>query len=210
MTAFNFLLEEKRVCIAMDTLMLRANKKTPFKYISKIFMIPHLNGVICGTGSADFVLKWYLFVQRSIIAKDIEHLDLYASEALQKLAKNSPCGFSVTIYHFGWSEINNKFIGLVYRSTNNFVSEFMHYGLGIKPRINIDSFNELPEDFVKIIKIQKMQDEALQIEDRLGIGGDIHFLVMTEGGFTLSKCHRFDDYEKIYNQMLDNLSEEKC
>ena len=205
MTALNFLLEEKRVCVAMDTMMLNAETRTPLKYVSKIFMLPHLNGVICGTGFVNFIFNWYLFVQSSIIAEDIEHLDLYASEALNRLAQDFSFDFSVTIYHFGWSAEKKKFIGLAYRSKNNFVSEALQYGLGIKPKVSFDSFNELPRDFIEIIKNQKKQDEALPSEERIGIGGDIHFLVMTEEGYTFSKCHRFDDYFESYNQMLNNL-----
>ena len=205
MTAFNFLLEENRVCIGMDTLMISADTKAPFKYISKIFLLPHLNGVVCGTGFAEFILNWYLLIQSSIIAKDIDHLDLFASEALRKIAKNFTNEFSATIYHFGWSDQQKRFIGLVYRSTNDFISESLPYGLGTKPQIHVDKLNELPGDFVRIIEKQKRQDEASQNQSKVGIGGDIHFLLMTQEGYSLSRCHRFDDYDAAYDQMIANL-----
>lgn len=208
MTAFNFLFEEDHVCIAMDTLMVLQDTKQPLNYTSKIYLLPHLDGVMCGTGLGPFVINWYLYIQSSIIAKDIVHLDTYASEALRKLADHfeltDEC--TATIYHFGWSEQHKRYVGFVYRSVRNFESETLPYGVGTKPPTEIDTFDKLPEDFVKIIEKQKIADEAEPINKKIGIGGDVHFLVMTPGNFNLSKCHRFNDHEECYNKMLKNLA----
>lgn len=215
MTALNFLLEPNRVCIAMDTLSLIAGSNQPFMYTSKIYPLPHLDGVMCGTGFMQLALNWFSFIQSRIIVRDIPHMDMYTKDGLlsvvQELSQEhqldqidqSKMG---TIYHFGYCWDERRYRGFAYRSSNAFESEEIPYGLGIKPaNVEIEDFASLPQSFINIMRKQKEQDDNLPVEARVGIGGEIHFFVMTPNQMSLSVCYQFNDYEKRYSDILKNL-----
>lgn len=209
MTALNFMLDQKAICIAMDTLGTNAETGKPSFYTSKIFPLLHLNGVICGTGLGSFVHDWFVYVNTAIIARDMEHLNQFVTEPLRKLAEGHHINndSSVTIYHFGYSENHQCFRGYAYRSSNNYESEELIYGFGIKPEISyeIPPPINLPEDFIKIVIQQKIEDEKLPFEKKVGIGGEVHFLYMTPGKIIMTRCHKFDDYLSMYEEMCKNI-----
>ena len=68
MTAFTFLLEQDRVCIGMDTLSIDPQTKGPNKFVSKIFPLLHLRGVLCGTGVLQVILDWFALIQAGAFA----------------------------------------------------------------------------------------------------------------------------------------------
>ena len=145
------------------------------------------------------------YVRSQIIATDIEHLDQYTPEALQNLSEHFPDldDITATIYHFGYSERKNRFLCHVYRSTSDWNSEQILEGIGVKPAINYD-FGEkftLPGSFIDLIKLQRENDLNMPTDKRVGIGGDIHFIVMDRAGINISKCHRFESYEEDLNTM---------
>jgi len=181
----------------------------PSFYTTKIFPLLHLNGVMCGTGLGPFVHDWFVYVNTAIIAHDMEHLNQFVMEPLRKLAERHHVSevSSVTIYHFGYSENQQCFKGYAYRSTNNFLSEELIYGFGVKPQVNyeIPSPINLPDDFIKLAIQQRLEDEKLPIGKRVGIGGEIHILYMTPNKMILTRCHRFDDYLAMYGEMCKNL-----
>ena len=155
------------------------------------------------TGNITAIIKWVLFVREKAYANGIYHLDLIAQQSLQQVMAGQIItkDISVTIYQFGLSKINNYFHGYAYRSSNEFRSENIAYGLGIKPSDAFDddekkhmvfsSFdNSSPEametSFVNLMCTQKEYDDNLPIRERLGIGGKIQLLLMTHE-ITLSK-----------------------
>lgn len=174
MTALIFALNPECVLIGMDSLSVR-EEKIPHNYVTKLFPLPHLKGAICGTGSIDLILDWFADIQRTVIAKDILFLNKIAQERLSQIkAKyNYPSDLTSTIYHFGYHQVENRFVGFAFRSKNNFEPENLEYGLGIKPvddelrRISTDLVEKkgLPEGFINLMEYQKLNDENKPIED---------------------------------------------
>ncbi|WCF11564.1 hypothetical protein NDS46_29910 (plasmid) [Paenibacillus thiaminolyticus] len=207
MTAINFIYEENQVSIYMDTLSLDEKRK-PFKFVSKIYPIPHLRSVICGTGNVDVIMDWVYRVQRNVVAADIEFLSSVTTEQLLEIHKKyNTFDVCTTIYQFGYSQIDEKFKGYVYRSTNNFSQEEYDYSFAIKPHVEFDWKEELKNGldnaFIKLMTKQKeMDDKSLT---RLGIGGEIHKFFMTKDAYYLGVLHRFSDYMECYDQILENL-----
>ncbi|AIQ75890.1 hypothetical protein MKZ21_24765 [Paenibacillus sp. FSL P2-0536] len=85
MTAMDAFFTEDFVYIAMDTLSLSMYDRKPYKYASKIFPLPHLRGVMCGTGNLDLILKWYTRIQKNVVAKDIDYLKRYNSNVFTRI-----------------------------------------------------------------------------------------------------------------------------
>lgn len=172
MTALNFILEKDAVCIAMDTLATCGDDKSPQSFASKMFPVPHLNGVICGTGIFEFVGKWFLFVNSAFVVKNMIHLDQYAPKELRKLYaevwKDADLPkASSTIYHFGYDERLKEFVGFAYRSESNFESEILktnHAGYKPPPSMLVNGDNPelecLPDSFIKIMTVQKKKTRS--------------------------------------------------
>ena len=208
MTALNFLVEPQRVLIAMDTLSVDYETKRPHLFCSKMFLLPHLGGVMCGTGAFPIIMDWFVAIQSQMLVKDMVHLDQFTPSLLGSIAaKHSlPDGVTATVYHFGYSKDAGEYAAFAYRSTSAFVSEPLGHGLGIKPRIEAEPFSQLPEGFIRLVHRQRDQDRAAPIAEQVGIGGEIQFLVMTPGIFQLSNCHRYENYEAQYAEMLRNVT----
>lgn len=221
MTALNFSLNKDVVGITMDTLCSDPNDKSPLLFTSKIYPLPHLDGVLCGTGIGLFVLKWFQIIENQFVVRDIEGLDRFAPNALRSaFSEYASAGIKSrsTIYHFGYQQERAEFMGFAYRSTSDFVSEPLNRGAGFKPPPSSImpgqeiGYKHLPDYFIEIMKQQRADDETEAVEKKVGIGGDIHYFTMqksrdTESGLpiisTLYRCHRFSDYQKIYIEMLN-------
>jgi len=214
-SALDFVLSPKEVIIATDTLSRTKDGKS-LNFVSKIFPLPHLKSVICGTGSLNLMVDWFSFVQRQVIGKDITILDKIAPTELKKIFNKYEFDGEVTstIYHFGYSKKENRFIGLAYRSTNDFVSERLSDGIGIKPygeEIKDFTLQQQTKDkgivdsLIEIMKKQREIDESKKLEENVGIGGEIHFLILKENMQVMWGCYTFSDYDKTFNQMLKNL-----
>jgi hypothetical protein len=97
LTALNYILARDRIVVSTDTLR-SSGEGEPHGFVSKILPLPHLHGVVCGTGSLDLLVDWYAFVQRRVGALDMRDLDDLAARQLPALAVKYP---RATIYHFG-------------------------------------------------------------------------------------------------------------
>jgi hypothetical protein len=185
--------------IATDTLI-ASNDKFPSMYATKAFALPHLRLLICGTGDLAFINQWIFTVNIGAIVRDIEHLNTFATQSLQEslidMSKkyNTSIG-STTIYHFGFPANNNTLYAYAYRSTNNFKSEKLIYGIGVKPPVPIDKDLTLPDDLRSIMEAQRKQESEKQVQERLLIGGEIILHVIKSDNFQIFIHDRFDDYE---------------
>ena len=210
MTALVYYFEPNAVFVAMDTLALSEDHK-PAIFTSKIFPVLHLNGIICGTGLGPFVVDWFKRVNSGMLALDIPHLDEFTPGQLRAARKDYVIDDenTVTIYHFGFSESEQKFRGFAYRSKSDFNSEELPYNsVAIKPFVELDLSERplnLPEDFIDIVSRQRDADNALPINKRLGVGGEIHFIYMTPGNICINRAYRFSDHSDLYNQMCSKL-----
>src|SRR5918994_4893799 len=124
MTALNYTLEPELVVICADTLRTNPSKQ-PNGLASKVLPLPHLHGVVCGRGSLDLLLSWYVFIQTEVIAMDMRQLDQVTTGPLRKLWLDH-CGdgpATSSIFHFGLDSSDGRLRGWRYSSETEFVSE---------------------------------------------------------------------------------------
>ncbi len=215
-TAFNYFLHPQVVLVSMDTLRSDPGRAI-HGFSSKVFPLPHLHGVLCGTGSLDLVLEWFRFIQTRASATDMRDLDDVAPEQLALLAANKAySGIESTLYHFGLDRIAGQLRGWAYRSTNSFQSEsLVESGLGLKPAppaveslqrlwFEIAMEGDAAHAFVEVMKLQKEYDRKRAPGERVGIGGEIHLLALTAESQTLWTCHEFDDYAADFRRSRDD------
>ena len=209
MTALNFVVQEHQICLAMDTLSIGVDDRQPLAFLTKYSLLPHLNTIVTGTGHGSMVADWMHYARCNVIATDIDHLNEYTPDSLRQIAENHPelQWVSATVYHFGFSNGRGRFLAYAYRSTNNWESEEIADGIGVKPQIDflVDESFQLPAAFIELIKRQRDQDLSLAPEERVGIGGDIHFVIMNTDGIHVSRCYRFPSYQEDFEAMCARL-----
>ncbi|MDD5702128.1 MAG: hypothetical protein PHU23_08780 [Dehalococcoidales bacterium] len=211
MTSLIYILQEDQACVAMDTLSLTSDDGKPLVFTSKMFPMPHLNGLICGTGVLNFVSNWVENVRTKFVVKDMEHLSMFTVEPIRKLWQDFHFNGqqTSTIYYFGYSKSSLRFKGYAFRSTNNFNKEELQYSIGIKPQVINMELNNIPDDIIRIMRDQKEQDDQLPLGQRLGIGGEIHLAVITQNQINIFNIHTFEDYDSCFHQMCERLSQNK-
>lgn len=232
MTGLVFLLQEGSVCVGMDTLTHTVEpdgSMRPLCFTSKIHLLPHAHAVLCGTGVADVVLRWYCLLEGRTVAIDLEVLDRLAVEHLPRIwaeekqaweDRGAPAPGTATIYQFGFLRREGRYAGFAYRSDRGFVSERLAYGVGIKPnyaRVQELCARYLDEGhlddgfverlFVVLLRALKEEDERSEETARVGIGGEVHIVKMRDSRFELSVAGQFDDYEEDFESMRKSLSE---
>lgn len=208
MSSLIALLEPQSVCIATDTLSRRTDGGA-HNFAAKIFPLPHLRTVICGTGLLNAIVDWYSVVETAMVVHDFEGLRRFAPKALRNLwaRYSESSGGPVTIYHFGFDELSNCCRGVAFRSSSDFEpEEIMQNALLVKPAIpdmqpiDIDS---LPESFIELMTLQQNWSRQNAFND---IGGEVIFCVLTPLSIMISACHRFEDFEELWGEMLANLN----
>ena len=225
MTALNFVLTPDAVHLVMDTLAMSGDQSGPKGFLSKIYPMPHLDGVVCGTGFQQPITEWCYTVQSSMLVADMVELDQYAPECLPAIFERHRQdtdipGLTVTLYHFGYSSALERFVGYAYRSENDFASEmFPAEVIAVKPGIpSIPEIKTVPDDLVAVVELQKEHDDSRPVDERVWIGGDIHYFWMeknpeSEDGrpihMILHRCHRFPDYDDMLIEMRENLARQR-
>jgi hypothetical protein len=199
MTALVFALQPDQICIAMDTLVVGADDKKPVCFQRKFLSLPERELLIAGTGLANLINRWFEYVSVLSNLGGIDDLDSFTPSVLE--ASVSAAGdlgdITTTLYHFGYSEAEAKYVGYAYRSTTNFQSERLQYALGIKPPVRVEPTDniEFPGFMIDIVLDQQRQDQLLPLEQQVGIGGEIEFAVLSNRHTQIETVHRFATYE---------------
>ncbi|MEK6663215.1 MAG: hypothetical protein AABY73_05035 [Pseudomonadota bacterium] len=210
MTALVFALQPDQICIAMDTLVVGAEDKRPMSFQRKFLSLAENNLLIAGTGLANLINGWFTYISSLSDLSDIDDLYLFAPNVLQaSVAAAGGLGeITTTLYHFGYSKIEARYVGYAYRSTANFQSERLQYALGFKPQVRVEAPEniEFPRFMIEIILEQQRQDLLLPIDQQVGIGGEIEFAVLADGSTNIETVHRFASYEseKKYIECREN------
>jgi hypothetical protein len=199
MTALVFSLQPDQVCLVMDTLVVAAETKMPLGLRRKFLVSPERRLIIAGTGLATLVQGWQGYVASSLEVRSIDELDRIAPTSLYAASKEVPAPSSITttLYHFGYSPSERRYIGLVYRSIAGFASERLPDAIGIQPTVPV----VVPEDIrfpaflLEIMLAQHRQDRSLPLDRQIGIGGEVDFVAMTNGNLRIETIHRFSTYE---------------
>jgi hypothetical protein len=214
MSSLIFYTEENQVLVATDTLTTSPDGR-PFKYATKAFVVPHLRMIIAGTGAGGFLGRWFVQINDRMVVRGIDHLDYHVPGYLAsiwpgcKQEFSFPDGITATIYHFGFSEDSGLIHAFAYRSTNNFQSERIEYGLGIKPQCTVSADYRLPQDIRTMMDAQRASQTALPEGQRAHIGGEIQVHQLTKKGFFIYTLGRFEDYDRDEEAIYENYRDAK-
>ena len=211
MSLLMFIHEPEQVLIVTDTLATTMDGD-PFLFQSKCWPVPQMKMVMAGTGLAPLHEAWYRTLQTSILARDIEMLNLHAPAALRSLwkqlhADHPDARGTATVYHFGLPEGQAHHVRYTYRSEHNFVSEYsVEGGFGVKP---VPEFGiEAPDSLDGLINLAariRAEQDAQPKASRIHIGGEL-VLTSLQGAVAGSRVvHRFDDYDEMWQAMNDRL-----
>lgn len=220
MTLLNWEMTPDYVLILSDTLSLDWDDRRARSFTTKVYPVPHIGGVLTGTGLAPVVTQFFLDVNGNMVVTDVVHLAQFAPERLQQLWNEYKTrGLSeeatVTIYTFGLAEEGGQFTGYAYRSTNGFQAEKLQPGKAMKPGTNT-SMEDLQtvdglESFVALTRKQQAQDRDTPREKRVGIGGDLWMYLLgksEQGKLTtrIERLERMEHYESDCDIMLAKLN----
>ena len=176
MTALNFAITDDGIFLATDSLV--THEGQPLMFTTKVLTVPHLDGLICATGSIVLFHRWALNVLREASSGMMSYLDHDTPEELNSIwagmSEDERGSGTGTIYHFGYDRDFDRFEGFAYRSSNNFESEPLAHNIYTKPpmagQFSITSF---PDDFVETCRGQKMEQDKLPADKRVHIGGHV-------------------------------------
>ncbi|MDC7675140.1 hypothetical protein [Asticcacaulis machinosus] len=216
MTLINWEMSEQSLAIFSDTLVLNADDMRPRNFMTKIFVLPHLNGLITGIGLAPLISDFFISAKEHIVARDIVHLAEYAPERLRGIwsdyeAKLHPDATS-TIYTFGFDKEAGRVRGFAYRSTSNFESEELGYGMALKPApADASAFEGIADiqSFVEYCLHQQRIERERPRMERVGIGGELWlYTIAVDGGrpiFGQQLICPFDHFEDDWEALLAQL-----
>ncbi|NLD46453.1 MAG: hypothetical protein GX660_04540 [Clostridiaceae bacterium] len=220
MSALIYILEENQVIIAMDTLSsinTEAGLK-PYKFLTKIFPLMHMNCVLCGTGNFEPILKWFEHIESGIVAYGIIQLNKITELSIKAfMEKENQTNASTTLYQFGLSELDGKFYGYAYRSTNNYSSEKLLYSVGVKPQDAFNTNEELSQLIEGCIDQDVLAALMLKLKEyddnlgntnpkKVGIGGQMEICLLQKNSIQLLRQDIFPDCEAVYTEILDGCS----
>jgi hypothetical protein len=179
MTVLNFFTSEKTVFIATDSSFSHADDKHPAGYITKAFLLPHLDGIIAGTGDPRFIADWLVRANTGFVVRNMIHLDQFTQQSLAEIYRYRSIGEgnlgTTTIYQWGYDPEIGVMRSFAYRSKNGFISEELGFGSALKPGYDIGDYEirDFPKDFIDVVERQKAVDEALPVDQRVGVGGHV-------------------------------------
>lgn len=175
MTALNFAITNEGIFLATDTLVTRDSR--PLMFTAKVLALPHLHGLITGTGSMILLQRWSMAVLGRILTTHMHHLDLEAPGSIREIwgeMSDEERGDAAEIYHLSYDPDDDQFGGFAYRSSNDFESEPLGYGLypesALRGAFPIIAF---PGDCVRACRRLRFAQEKLDPDKRLQIGGQV-------------------------------------
>jgi hypothetical protein len=206
LSALIFFTNESEVLVATDTLATSTDGK-PFKFTTKAFIVPHLKLLIAGTGIGGFLGRWFVHINDWMIVRGIDELDCHTPQILTAMWQAEEHASTTTIYHFGFSEKTGLIQSFAYKSTNDFRSDRLSYGLNVNPECPMPANCCLPRDIRKMMDDQRtMQDSLPKEERRLYIGGEIEVHRLSKDGFHAYTLDQFDDYARDEKAIYNNYS----
>ena len=220
MSAVYLRVTDEVVITAADTYSIRAKTREPLKLADKFIPLPHLNMVLTGSGYHGFLLEWYQALQREAAPVGIEHLNEFAPGLLQEtwlrfkrksdLPETPPGSGGSKICHLGYSERKDRPVGYYYDLKDDFAPTVVQPGNDyLMPKMEgvhdalLEGDYTPQEQVIAFFCRAKELDEQKPVEERVGIGGEINFLKLTQQGHACLTIHRFDDYEETKKKIVE-------
>ncbi len=126
MSALIYVMQKEQIVSVMDTLAVDCLKKRPLLFTNKMYLLPDLSTIVCGTGVGQFISDWFSIIQTKIYCDSIDYINENAQQYLSELWGKIPKSGSnptSTVYHFGYSKKEKCFVGAAFRSVNHFSYE---------------------------------------------------------------------------------------
>lgn len=216
MSLLMFAHHEDHILVFADTLATSMDG-TPYNFSNKCSAIPTMNLLVAVTGLANLHERWVTLLREKMLARDIVMLDRHATPALQDLwsqieaEEGGSLPTTCTVYHFGVDELSGECVRITYRSDNSFESEYGSPGHAVKPPPEagfaedlLRDLNGLEDlgDWIKLATLIRAEQDAMPMEERIHIGGDIMLTALTsDGSITIQRLARFDDYDAHWEAM---------
>lgn len=202
-----------QVAIFTDTLA-TTPKGEALMFCNKSFYYSDLHMAMAVTGILQFGDKWNSTINVGQVAKDIDMLDAQTPQQLRHIwhdlsrENGGTMPGTSTIYHFGWSNQLKQFVRYIYRSENDFQSEYSSdLGIGVKPQPKETEDFVAPETVEAVIEVaERLRNEQRQepASIRIYIGGEIVLTLMQEKATVITKVHRFEDYDSDWSDAARN------
>lgn len=192
MTSLLFYTDASEIIVATDTLLHYPDGSAP-GFVSKALAFPHLRMIVAGTGSGLLYNRWIGLVNHQGTFLDVNAINEHATHELQVLWGELNAQVeaiqdqTATIYHFGFSDDIDVVHGFAYRSANDFRSERLQYGLGVKPELASLSGLDLqtfPACAPEIMRAQ-MRQESGKTDGRVYIGGTVQVVHASQQGISI-------------------------
>lgn len=226
MTALNFAITDEGIFLATDTLVSRGGR--PLMFTAKVLDLPHLHGLITGTGSTVLFQRWSLTVLSEILAIEMHGLDIDTPEWLRKiwaeLSEEERGDGPAYIYHLYYDPDIDEFGGFVYRSSNDFESEPLGHGIYPEPASDFEpalyrefSITDFPGNLVRACRGLRFAQDRLDLDKRQHIGGQVIAYMMrrheAEGQpfstlTTAQTAYEFEDFGSTFGECEDRTSED--
>lgn len=205
MSSLIFYTDPQQVLVATDTLAASPDG-SPLLFTSKAHYLPHIRTIIAGTGLGGFSVQWALTANSRMMVRGIENLDFHTANGLRTLwAEHEEqyvlAGMTTTVYQFGLSEDSGEMVGFAYRSQNNFISERLEYGIGVKPECSIPEGNLL-EHIETMMNEQREIQSTVPASERVYIGGEAVALHLTKDGCRMWRLFEFPDFRANQNAIF--------
>ena len=211
MTAIVFALQPDQICIAMDTLVVGADDKLPQYFHRKFIALPQANIVVAGTGLMNLITSWFSFLSSFSEKTNIDQINNLVPHALRELSRHcyGTDLITTTLYHFGYSNQEERYLGYAYRSTKNFDSDRLQYALGFKPVVSVTPTHDIrfPDFLIDMVIEQQRQDQLLPTSQKVGIGGEIEFVYMVNQRIQVETVYRFASYNDEENYIKQRHNE---
>lgn len=209
MTALNFAISDEGIFLATDTLVTRDGR--PLTFTAKVLMLPHVHGLVSGTGSIVLFQRWSHEIHSETLATHMQLLNICTPGRLRKIwaemsdveRDNGPSD----IYHLYYDPDDDQFGGFAYRCSNDFESEPLDNGDYSKPDWGYATpIIDFPGDLIRACRRQRFAQEKLAPGERLQIGGQVIAYTMqrheAEGQpmstlTTAQIAYEFEDYEEM-------------
>ena len=209
MSSLIFYTDAEQIYVATDTLAVELDG-TPMMFSSKAIYLPHLRTIIAGTGMGMFSGDWAMFVNNQMVLAGIRNLDRQTPNALRFRWQQYQAEYSLraslttTVYHFGFSEEDESVRAFAYRSTNNFESEVIAHGFGLKPTCTPPTEGILVEALPAMMFEQRANERAKPADERLYIGGECIGIHLTKTGCNISRVFQFNDHPQHLQAIFRN------
>lgn len=214
MSSLIFYTDPDQALVVTDTLAVNPDG-SPLFFTSKAHYLPHLRTIVAGTGLAGFHAEWAMSVNNRMAVSGVQNLNHHAPGRLRelwvshKVAQCLPADVTTTVYHFGISEGGEGIAAYAYRSTNDFISEKIPVGIGVKPYCTVPEVEppHLLDHLEAMMNEQRRLQELEPPDRRLHIGGEAHAIHLTRSSCTFACLFQFGDFRTQQAQVVRSLCE---